>query len=249
MNKLTFSLLITFLAGISTVIGIIPTFINKKYQDETISFSLAFSAGVMLTISYLSLIPEALYSLKNYLNILPLFLLCFVFIFIGTLISKFLDNIVNKKLQSDKLYKLGLFSIIALILHNIPEGITTFITTSNDLSLGLSLAFAIALHNIPEGITIAVPIYYSSNKRGRALLYTAIAGFSEFLGAIFACLFLQNLINDFLLSFILALTAGFMIHISICELLPNSFMYKKRKSTFLGLILGILVMLICEFFF
>ena len=135
------------------------------------------------------------------------------------------------------------------MLHNIPEGITTYISTSVNTSLGIKLAIAIALHNIPEGISIAVPIYYSTNNFKKAFFYTFIAGFSELSGAVIAYLFLANFITNTSLSIILGLTAGIMIHISLYELLPTSIEYKKKKATILSFIIGIITMFLCEFFF
>ena len=86
--------------------------------------------------------------------------------------------------------------MIAIILHNLPEGIATFVATSSDVKLGLSLAIAIAMHNIPEGISISVPIYYSTGSKKRAIFYTLVSALSEPLGALLAFIFLKNFIND-----------------------------------------------------
>ncbi len=249
MNKIIFSFLITFLAGISTIIGIIPCYLKEKYKNNTISLSLAFSSGVMLCISFSSLIPEATNLLGKIFNTIPLFLICGIFIISGILFSALIDKKIEERFTKNKLYKLGIISVIVLMLHNIPEGITTFISTSTNVKLGLSLSLAIALHNIPEGISIAVPIYYATKNKKKAFLYTIISGFSEFFGAIIAYLFIAKYVNNFILGMILAMTAGIMIHISIYELLPNSINYKKKKLTVVGFLLGIIVMLMCEFLF
>ncbi len=246
MNKTLFSFLITFLAGISTVIGIIPCYLNEKYKEKIISFSLAFSSGVMISISLISLIPEATILLKSYFNN-KLFLGVIIFVIIGIIFSSLIDKSIEKYLTKNKLYKLGIISVIVLMLHNIPEGITTFISTNKNLSLGISLALAIAFHNIPEGISIAVPIYYSTNSKKKALFYTIVAGFSEFLGAVGAYLFIEKYISNLVLSIILLITAGIMLHISIYELLPNSLEYKEKKMTISGLFIGIIVIFIVIF--
>lgn len=249
MNRTLFSFLITFMAGISTIIGILPCYLNNKYKDKVISFSLAFSSGVMLTISLISLIPEAVLLFGSIFKVTPLVLICLIFIVLGILFSSLVDSKVEECFTKNKLYKLGIISVIVLMLHNIPEGITTFISTNKNVTLGLSLSLAIALHNIPEGISIAVPIYYSTNNRKKAFLYTLISGFSEFFGAVIAYLFIAKYVNNFILGIILAMTAGIMLHISLYELLPNSIEYKKNKTTIIGFILGILVMLLCETLF
>ena len=233
--------IITFLAGISTVLGIIPIFI-KKDKNKIINLSLSFSSGVMFSISLFSLIPESLHLINN-------FILVLIFINIGLIISSYTDKYISNRINNNSLYKLGIVSIIALILHNIPEGVTTFITSSNNLKIGFILSLGIALHNIPEGISIAVPIYYSTNSYRKAFIYTFIAGFSELIGGIFSYIFLSHYINSFILSVILGITSGIMIQISLFELIPNSLKYKDYKNTILGFILGFIIMIICIYIF
>ena len=155
-------LLITTLSGISTLLGIIPTYLNLKYKDKIINYTLSFSAGTMITLSLFSLIIESL-------NILNNLILVLIFLFLGIFISIIIDKLISLK-TSNNLYKVGIVSLFALILHNIPEGIITFISTNNNMKLGLALSLGIALHNIPEGIAIAVPLYHSGT------LYSLTAG-------------------------------------------------------------------------
>lgn len=247
MNNIILPFLITTLAGLSTILGVIPCFFKDKNKDTIIASCLSISSGVMISISIFSLIPESVQLMIKNLSITLAFILTFIFIIIGILISSNIDKSVNKIIPNNKLYKLGIISIIALVLHNIPEGITTFISTSSNTKLGLTLSIAIALHNIPEGIAIAIPIYYSTKSRFKAFTYTAISGFSELFGAVLAYLFLTKYVNNFILAIILSITAGIMIHISIYELLPSSADYKKNKVTLLSFIIGFLIMLLCGF--
>lgn len=245
MKTHIYSYLITTLAGFSTLLGVIPCFIKSNNKEKIITSSLSFSAGVMLTISLTSLIPESLNLFSSKLKLFPTIIILSIFITTGIIFSMTLDQKIERIITNNKLYKLGIISVFALILHNIPEGITTFISSSIDLKLGLILAISIALHNIPEGISIAVPIYHSTNKIRKALIYTFISGFSELFGAILAHLFLRKYINNLILGIILALTSGIMIHIAIYELLPNAFSYKKNKVALISLFLGIITMLLC----
>ena len=246
MNKIKLSFLITFIAGISTTLGIIPCFMKIKNQKSIIAKTLAFSSGIMLTISLISLIPEAAKILGEIYNPFPAFIITTIFIVIGTNITNLVDNKLEKKMQADNLYKLGIITSLVLMIHNIPEGITTFISTTANQQLGIKLAFAIALHNIPEGISIAIPIYYATKDRKRAFLYTIIAGFPEFFGAILAYIFLKGIITPFVLSITLAITAGIMINISIYEFLPNSFEQEKNKATIYYFVLGIIIIFLSE---
>ncbi len=135
--------------------------------------------------------------------------------------------------------------MLALVLHNIPEGIITFLSSSKDLSIGIPLAISIALHNIPEGIAIAVPIYYSKKDRPKALKYTLIAALSEPVGAVISFLFLRN-INDYLFAIILSLTAGIMIYIAIFELMKESLKTISIKSNIKYFLLGVTIIILSK---
>ena len=212
------SFIITFISGISTLFGIIPTYINSKYKEYIIKFSLLFSSIAMIYVSIFSLIPEAInyigYSLENVFYLL-------ILISVGIIISKYIDNTLTK-ISSNSLYKLGIINLLVLILHNIPEGIITFLTSSKDIKIGITIAIAIALHNIPEGISIAIPIYYSTNSRLKAFIYTFISGFSELFGGIISYMFFNRYINNNTLFIIISITSGIMIYLSLFELLPNA---------------------------
>lgn len=139
--------------------------------------------------------------------------------------------------------------MFAIILHNIPEGIATFMASSVNKSLGLSLALAISLHNIPEGISISVPIYYATNSKKKALFSTFLSGISEPFGALLAYLFLSPFINDLLMGCLFAMIAGIMIHISVYELIPTAKKYKVPKIVRMCFILGATFMFISHFLF
>ena len=248
MNKTILSFIITILSGLSTTLGIIPCFFKAKNQNKIISTSLAFASGIMLSISLISLIPESSNLLSETFLPIPSFLICSIFIISGIFICTIIDDKIDKKLSSSKLHKLGIISAIVLMLHNIPEGMTTFISTSKNTELGIKLAIAIALHNIPEGISIAIPIYYSTQNKIKALTYTLLAGFSELLGAIISYVFLQKFISNLLLSIILLVTAGIMINISIYEFIPKAFEKEKNKSLTLAFVIGILIIFLTEIY-
>ena len=240
MNNKAF--ILTTLAGLSTLIGTIPIFIKNKTNKIIIS-SLSFAAGVMITVSITDLIPESLNYITKTFKIIPTLLIIGIFISLGIILSMTIDKYINPNREGE-LYKVGIISMIAIILHNIPEGIITYLSTEKNIKLGISLTIAIALHNIPEGISIAVPIYYGTKSRGKALFHTLISALSEPLGALLAYLFLSKIITNTTMGIILALVAGIMIQIASYELIPTSLKYKNKLRTTLFFILGIIFMLI-----
>lgn len=246
MNNITYSFLLTSIAGLSTLIGSFIIFIAKNKSNKLIISSLNFAAGVMITVSLTDLIPSSFDLLNNIFYLIPAIIICMIFIVIGIIFSMLIDKYLpdNNGYHHNNLYRVGLFSMIAIIMHNIPEGIATFITTNNNLKLGLALSIAIALHNIPEGISISMPIYYATNSRLKAIFYTFISGASEIVGALIAYLFLGPFINDFIMGSLYAIIAGIMFHIAVYELIPNAKKLNYNKLNVLFVIIGALFMIV-----
>lgn len=245
MNNIAMSFLLTSIAGLSTMIGIILIFFKMKNINKFICSSLAFASGVMFCVSITDLIPESLVLFSTNYNKILVILLCFLFILVGIIISMLINYYLpdDKLKEGNKLYKVGIISMLAIILHNIPEGIATFIAGNNNTDLAISLTIAIALHNIPEGISIAVPIYYSTKQKKKAILFTLVSALSEPFGALLAYLFLRNLVTDLLIGILFAIIAGIMLNISLCELLPTSRKYNFKFLTKLFFVIGIIFML------
>ena len=248
MNHTTYSFIISTLAGLTTLIGALTIFIKSDKRNDIICYSLSFSAGIMITISIIDLIPTSLKYLKDTYNVIPSILITTLFIVIGIILSFFIKKIIpEKKDDNNKLFRTGLLSMIVLILHNIPEGIATFITSMNDITFGITLALAISFHNIPEGISIAIPIYYSTNSKIKPFIYTFIAGISELLGAFITYKFLYKYMNNLILSSLFAIIAGLMIHISMSELLPSAKEYGSINRIMKAIICAIILMIMCHY--
>lgn len=245
-------IILSLLAGLSTVIGAFIVFFSKSVNKKLLAFTLSFSAGVMITISFTDLFPTAEEALsKNFGKIygIPLSLL---FLIIGVVIAMLIDYFIPSEkgpcTENNNLYKVGFVSMVALMLHNFPEGIATYVSGYQDTALGIYIAFAIALHNIPEGVSIAMPIYYSTNDRKKAFKYTFLSGIAEPIGAILAFLFLKPYINEIILSIIFAIVAGIMIYIAFEELIPESRSYGYNFLYIISLILGICIIPLSHIF-
>ncbi|MFX0012182.1 MAG: zinc transporter ZupT [Candidatus Hermodarchaeota archaeon] len=148
----------------------------------------------------------------------------------------------HKNPQYDGLKKISLLIAIGIFIHNVPEGMATFLGALEGIKLGVILTIAIALHNIPEGIAVAVPVYASNNQNKRkAFLWSFITGLSEPLGAIIVWLVLFPFINEYVIDTMLAIVAGVMVYISLDELLPVSKSLGKEHISILGIIAGMIV--------
>ncbi len=239
-----YPLLMSTLSGLSTLIGglFIFTSINEKNINKFITLSLSFSLIIMIGISITDLIPTSTHILLSTYGLIKTIIYSLLSFLIGILCIKYLNRII--KYNENDLYKLGILNMLVLILHNLPEGIITFMSTYQDITLGLKLSLAIALHNMPEGISIAVPIYYATKSKKKALFKTFLASIAEPLGAILCFLFLNKYITNSFISIILLFTSGIMITLSIDVIYPKAQNYNLPKYLFLGIILGILVILI-----
>ncbi len=153
--------------------------------------------------------------------------------------------------EDDDLMRMGLFTALAIAIHNFPEGLATFLAALQDPALGVAIAIAIALHNIPEGVSVSVPIYYATGDRRKAFLYSLVSGLAEPIGALvaYAALMLvvggpAGVIPPQVMGVLFGFIAGIMIYISVDELLPTSQAYGKGHDSIYGLVAGMAVMAI-----
>lgn len=249
-NNALFALMLSFLAGISTVFGAVVVLVSKRKNEKTITAALGFSAGVMICVSFTDLFPYAETTLMNYYGKLYGVLLTMFYMLTGMIFAMLIDKLIphesHKINTTDKkhsrLFRVGIVSMIAITLHNLPEGVATFMSSYQNVKLGASIALAIAMHNIPEGIAVAMPIYYSTGKKFKALRYTLYSGLSEPLGAILAYFILKPFINEFLLGLIFSFVMGIMLYISFEELIPTSREYGHNTLSLYSIFLGICLM-------
>ncbi len=251
---------LTLFAGLSTGIGSIISVMYKKTNQSLLSVALGFSAGVMIYISFVEILPEANASMHKYFqNDVGNWITLAAF-FGGMLLVTLIDKLVpseenpheihevedinDEAAKTKKLQRLGVLSAIAIAIHNFPEGIATFMSAYNDIELGLPIAIAVAIHNIPEGIAVAVPIYFATQSRRKAFRLSFLSGLSEPVGAILAYLILMPFLNELVMGIVFASVAGIMIFISLDELLPTAGKYGKHHHSIYGLLAGMMIMAI-----
>ncbi len=272
MELIILGLLLSLIAGLSTSIGSFFAFFMKKPSPKFISYIMGFSAGVMILISFVELLPESIETVGFEMGLLFFFIGMIIMFIIDVIVSheyEFEDSIeilINANGQSKphlhyghryrhrhhhrgekpnaNLVKTSIFIFFGVFIHNFPEGMATFIGTLTHVQLGVLLAIAIALHNIPEGIAVAVPIYVSTLDKRKAFKWSFISGMSEPLGALLTWLILFPFINDYVLNALLGAVAGIMVYISLDELLPISRSLAKEHYSIIGIITGMFIMAI-----
>lgn len=251
--------LFTLIAGLATGIGSMLAFFTKTTNTKFLSFALGFSAGVMIYVSMIEIFVKAQDALVSELGDSGQWLTVVSF-FGGMLLIALIDRFVPsgsnphelKKVedmktngavvQNPELLKMGVFTALAVGIHNFPEGIATFISALQDPTVGFAIAIAIAIHNIPEGIAVSVPIYYATNDKKKAFKFSFLSGLAEPVGAIIAFLVLMPFLSDLLFGVIFAGVAGIMVFISLDELLPAAKKFDEAHVSIYGLIGGMAVM-------
>lgn len=254
-NNFGLAFALTMLAGLTTAVGGAIAFITRKDNLKTLSVGLGFSAGVMIFISLVDIIPSSESLLKaNFPNMYQW--MVFGGFVVGLLVSILIDYFLPDHVDTEELlhpddpnsythdhYKLkraGFLTAIAICIHNFPEGMATFLTTTQNVTLGLSVAFAIAIHNIPEGIAVALPIYHVTGKKRYAMLYAALSGITEPIGALVGMFIFGLFIPQILVGILMAAVAGIMTYISFDTLLPLAKEYGNWHLSIVGIISGIL---------
>jgi ZIP family zinc transporter len=238
-------ILITVLAGLSTGIGSIASLFIKEFKHSYLSVTLGFSAGVMVYVSFVELLGNAIDEVGFIPGNLGFFGgIAFMFIVDRFLPHNYFEERVKGDSDNSRLMDAGVFTAIGIAIHNFPEGMGVLFSSINDLSLGIPLAVAIAIHNIPEGIAVSMPIYYATKSRKTAFLYSFFSGVAEPLGAIIGFFILRPFLNDFVLATTLAAVGGIMVFISFDELLPLSFDTGEEHLAIVGAVVGMAVMAI-----
>lgn len=236
---MTSMLIGSVIAALATGIGALPILLIKKLSHKMKDSLLAFTAGVMLSASFLGLIPEALQNSNLFVVSIGLL--------IGTFVMTFLEkNIPHIDLEHShsklNLDNKSLLIITALTLHNIPEGAATGLSfASGDSNLGFLITLAIASQNAPEGLLIALYLLNQNFSKWNAILIATLTGSIEIFASIigyFAASFLDNLV-----SYGLSFAAGAMIFIVCKELLPETQGDGHETISTYSLITGILFML------
>ncbi|EOH9850488.1 zinc transporter ZupT, partial [Campylobacter jejuni] len=277
-EQIFIAMLLTLFAGFSTAIGSIIAFFSRKDDLRVLSLGLGFSAGVMIYISFMEILPTALKDFKNYYNSHWAELLGLACFFGGILISLLIDKLIPEDVNphepkedlselkicplpqkgqnppkfhpGEKLHQIntkalkrtGIFTALAIAIHNFPEGFATFISSLDNLTLGIAIAIAVAIHNIPEGLAVSLPIYHATGDKKKAFIYSALSGFAEPLGTFVGALILLPFIGDLTLAISFAVIAGIMVFISLDELLPAAKTYDKAHDSLYGLIAGMAIM-------
>lgn len=258
MQQLIIPFLLTLFAGLCTGIGSILAFLYKGDQKKFLSVGLGFSAGVMIYVSMIEIFQKALQSLTIDHGEKQGMLYAMLGFFAGMICIALIDYLIpneqnihelspisltpEESKEKNRLFRTGIFTALAIAIHNFPEGFATFIAAIHEPDLAIPIVVAIAIHNIPEGIAVSVPIYSATGNRKKALFYSFLSGLAEPVGAVIGYLLLMPFMTDTVFGLLFASVAGIMVFISLDELLPAAEKYGEHHLSIYGLVSGMLVM-------
>jgi len=265
-TTILFALGLTLFAGLSTGIGSLLGLISRKFNPKFLAGSLGFSAGVMVYVSLVEIFSKARVSLSQTFTVKQSYGLTVVAFFAGIAVLALIDRLIpsyenphemknvhdleqDNEPQKKKLMRMGLFSALAIGIHNFPEGLATFMAALADPKLGISIAIAIAIHNIPEGLAVSAPIFYATQSRRKAFFLSFSSGLAEPIGALVGYFLLRSFFNEMTAGLVFAGVAGIMVYISLDELLPTAEEYGEHHIAIGGLVAGMLVMAISLWLF
>jgi ZIP family zinc transporter len=262
-SAVLFAFGLTVFAGLSTGIGSALAFFAKSTNTRFLTASLGFSAGVMIYVSMIEIFVKARDALTSAMGPTQGYLLTTFAFFGGILLIALIDKLVPsfenpheirdvedmesahvETAKKKDLHRMGLFSALAIAIHNFPEGLATFVGGLQDPALGVSIAVAIAIHNIPEGIAVSVPLFYATGSRKKAFGLSFLSGLSEPVGAMVGYFLFFRYFNDFVFGILFAVVAGIMVFISLDELLPTAEKYGEHHVAMYGVVAGMAVMAI-----
>lgn len=268
MEPILLAFLVTLGAGLATGVGSLLAFLGKRTDRKFLSFMLGFSAGVMLYVSMVEIFQKAVESLGDALGDPSQgYLYATVGFFCGVGIIFAIDMLLHHDetpnphdthgvsemdgqmtdsegniIEDKALKQMGIFTALAIAIHNFPEGFATFLSTIEDPALGIAIGTAIAIHNVPEGISVSIPIYHATGSKVKAFWYSFASGIVEPIGALLGYFVLLQFFNEYVFGIVFAGVAGIMVFISLDKLLPTAQKYGYHHHSILGVIAGMALM-------
>ena len=237
--------LMSMAAGLATGLGALLGVTNLARSARFFSGALGFSAGVMIYVSLVEILPEAIESVEN--PGAPWIAVGALFGGIGfaAVIDALVPDHINPSTTTTsdvRLLRMGVFTAIAIALHNFPEGFATFLTALTDHTLAIPIVVAIAIHNIPEGLAVAVPILHATGSAAKAFRWALLSGLAEPAGAVLGYLILAPFMTPTIFGIVFAGVGGIMVYISFSQLLPAAHNQGHPRAPLFGLFAGMAVM-------
>lgn len=248
-------------AAASTVLGSIFVLRANRANPRLLAFGLAFAGGAMVYVSLVEIFNKSVAAFSEGFGSKTGYAYATLAFFAGVLMLALIDRIIpnphegmderevlhghghhHDNVATPNVTRVGLLAAMAITAHNFPEGLATFFATLDNPVVGLPLAMAIAIHNIPEGVSIAIPVYYATGSRAKAVGATVISAVAEPAGALIGYLLLAPFLTPAVFGAVFGVIAGVMVFLAIDELMPEAKRYSKGHEAVYGMVMGMAAM-------
>ncbi len=240
---------LTIGAAAATMIGGMSVLTARIASPRLLAFGLAFAGGAMVYISLVEIFGKSNLAFAEIYSDKTAYVLATILFFCGVAFLAMIDRLIPNphneltKISSPEtdrkhLARVGLMAALAITIHNFPEGMATFFATLDNPVVGAPLALAIAVHNIPEGVSIAVPVYYATNSKQKAILACLLSAIAEPVGAALGYFILAPFLTPAVFGCVFGVIAGAMVFLALDELLPSAKRYASGHDAVYGMIIG-----------
>lgn len=233
-------------AAFASLLGGLFVILSREPSPRLLAFGLAFAGGAMVYVSMIEIVGKSQTSFGALFDPKTAYIYTTLAFFAGIAALTLLDNVIPKPhdmilsevSEAAQIKRVGVFAAIAITAHNLPEGLATFLATLDNPVIGMSLAVAIAIHNIPEGISIAIPVYFATGSRKKAIIATGLSALAEPAGAMIGYVLLAPFLGPLIFAIVFGMIAGAMVFLALDELLPTAKRYAKGHETVYGIMGG-----------
>ena len=244
-------------AAASTVLGSIFVLRANRADPRLLAFGLAFAGGAMVYVSLVEIFNKSVFAFSESYGPKTGYAYATLSFFAGIIMLAIIDRVIpnphegmderevlhehghhHDRISTPNVARVGLLAAAAITAHNFPEGLATFFATLDNPVVGLPLAMAIAIHNIPEGVSIAIPVYYATGSRKKAVGATIISAIAEPAGALIGYLVLAPFLTQAVFGAVFGVIAGVMVFLAIDELMPEAKRYSKGHEAVYGMVIG-----------
>jgi ZIP family zinc transporter len=233
-------------AAMSTVLGSLFVVFAREPSPRLLAFGLAFAGGAMVYVSLVEIFWKADQAFAELHDARTAYSYATLAFFAGVLLLVLIDRFIpnphgamsSANGDQAQIKRVGLLAAFAITAHNLPEGLATFLATLDNPAVGVSLAAAIAIHNIPEGVSIAIPVFYATGSRAKAVLATVLSALAEPAGALIGYALLAPFLSPTVFAVVFGMIAGAMVFLALDELLPTAKRYAVGHETVYGIVTG-----------
>lgn len=234
-------------AALSTVLGALFVVFAREPNPRLLSFGLAFAGGAMVYVSLVEIFLKSESAFAASFDVRAAHAFATLSFFGGILliagVDRFIPNphggmVLGNNGEQGHIARVGLLAALAITAHNLPEGLATFLATLQNPVVGVPLAVAIAIHNIPEGVSIAIPVFYATGSKQRALIATGVSALAEPAGALIGYTILAPFLSEIAFAIVFGMIAGVMVFLALDELLPTAKRYARGHETVYGMVIG-----------